>query len=57
MELTLEELKTVETLLKKAAGVTAQDYPFFGRIDTVWIADQIDRIDKIDQKKIDRGKK
>ena len=57
MELTLEELKELERLLKKAADVPAADYPFYGRIDTVWVGDKIDRIDKTDQRKIDRGKR
>ena len=57
MELTLEEIKQLEELLRKAAGIVAADYPFHGRIDTIWVGDKIDRIDKVDQRKIDRGKK
>ena len=56
--LTLDELHELEQLLKKGAGVVAGDYPFHGRIDTVWIGDKIDRIDKVDQRKmIDRGRR
>lgn len=54
MELTLDELHNLEELLKKACDV--KDYPFYGRIDTVWVGDKIDRIDKVDQRKIDRGR-
>ena len=57
MELNLEELKQLEELLKKAAGVYSADFPFFGRIETIWIGDKIDRIDKHDQRKIDRGER
>ena len=55
MELLLNELKQLEELLKKACDIGA--YPFFGRIETIWQADQIVRVDKHDQIKIDRGKK
>ena len=54
MELTLQEILKLEELLKKGADVTAQDYPFHGRIDTIWVGDKIDRIDKIDQRKVKR---
>ena len=54
MELTLDELKQLEYLLKKASDVGAQEFPFYGRIDTIWVGDKIDRIDKIDQRKVKR---
>ena len=53
----LERIKLLEELLKEAVGICAADFPFYGRIDTVWVGDKIDRIDKVDQRKIDRGKK
>ena len=57
MELPLEELQQLERLLLKAADVGTRDCPFYGHIDTVWQGDQIVRIDKHDQRKIDRGKR
>ena len=57
MELTYEEIVQLENLLKKSVDVNAADYPFHGRIETIWIGDKIDRIDKVDQRKIARGKK
>ena len=54
-ELGLDELRQLEELLKKACDIGA--YPFFGRIETIWQADQVVRIDKHDQRKIDRGRK
>lgn len=54
--LTNEELKQLEWLLKKGAGVYVVDAPFYGAINTIWIKDKIDRIDKVDQRKIGRGK-
>lgn len=51
MELTLNEIKQLEELLRKATDV---DFPFYGRIDTIWVGDKIDRIDKIDQRKVKR---
>ena len=57
MELTLNELHQLESLLKKAGGVQSADYPFYGRIETIWVGDKIDRIDKHDQRKIERGGK
>ena len=54
MELTFDELRQLEELLRKACDVGAQ--PFYGRIETMWQADQIVRIDKTDQRKIERQK-
>ncbi len=52
MELTLDEQIKLEELLKKAVDVGV--FPFYGRIDTIWVGDKIDRIDKIDQRKVKR---
>ncbi len=56
MDLSYEEIIQLENLLKKGAGVHAIDFPFYGRIETIWVGDKIDRIDKVDQRKVNRGK-
>lgn len=52
MELTFEELKQLEYLLKKAHRVG--DCPYFGRTTQVWIKDGIDRFEEYNQRKVEK---
>ena len=54
ISLTDTELQQLELLLKKGAGVPVTDFPFYGAINTTWIRGKIDRIDKVDQRKVGR---
>ena len=57
MELTLDELKQLETLLKKAHPVVATDYPYYGKTWQLWQGDKVIDVGEDSRRRIDRGKK
>ena len=57
MELTLDELKQLEILLKKAHPVVATDYPYYGKTWQLWQGDKIIDVGEDSRRRIDRGKK
>lgn len=57
MEATLEEIKKLEELLRKAHPIVATDYPYYGRTWQLWQGDKILDVGEDSRRRIGGGKK